>query len=46
MPPDHECGMKDRVEALEQANKNHSSTHEKKGMISMNKFGRREGGPA
>lgn len=27
MPPDHECIMKDRIEALEQANKAHSGTH-------------------
>lgn len=29
MPPDHECVMKERIEALEQANKAHSNTHEK-----------------
>lgn len=28
MPPDHECIMKERIEALEEANKNHSRTHE------------------
>lgn len=28
MPPDHECIMKDRIEALEEANKNHSRSHE------------------
>ena len=28
MPPDHECVMKDRIEALEEANKNHSRVHE------------------
>lgn len=29
MPPDHECIMESRIEALEQANKTHSGTHEK-----------------
>lgn len=29
MPADHECVMKERIEALEQSNKAHSNTHEK-----------------
>lgn len=28
MPPDHECMMESRIAALEDANKNHSRTHE------------------
>lgn len=28
MPAEHECAMKERVEALEEANKNHSRVHE------------------
>ena len=28
MPLDHECMMESRIEALEEANKNHSRTHE------------------
>ena len=28
MPPDHECIMESRISALEEANRNHSRTHE------------------
>ena len=28
MPPEHECMMESRLKALEDANKNHSRTHE------------------